>query len=196
MVSSKLCQRSLHVLELFGQIYEINQHLKVLVSLSYSYLLLQHKSMAQEVLFCMQGCFYLSALSKGFTFILTRSYNLFTLFNSSELSKDVSLPRQELLYVCFISSVSTFQQFTSTHAPGRTSLTFARLAADGHLFISTHIIFATIYSDPMHRAGSWSQLCPNRVVETSKQNSNGEQYFPPTQGGIFILPSTFSVSKG
>ena len=36
----------------------------------YSYLLIQYKSMAQEVLFCMQGCFYLSALSKWFTFYL------------------------------------------------------------------------------------------------------------------------------
>ena len=140
MVSSKLCHRSLHVLQLFGQIYEINQHLKVLVSPVYSYLLIQYKSMAQEVLFCMQGCFYLSALSKGFTFILARSCIylfyfirlnfpktslipdrsccMFVLFHLSALSNPCT--GQDLSYNCQVGSMllfrptSFFQQFTLT----------------------------------------------------------------------------------
>ena len=56
--------------------------------------------------------------------------------------------------------------------------------------------FAAIYSDPIHRAGSWSQLCPNRVVETSKQNSNGEQYFPPTHRVVYLFgPPHFQYQK-
>ena len=65
--------------------------------------------MAQEVLFCMQGCFYLSALSKGFTFILARSCIYLFYFIRLNFPKTSLPPRQELLYVCFISSVSTFQ---------------------------------------------------------------------------------------
>ena len=101
------------------------------------------------------------------------------------------------IFVLFHLSALSNNLCTSTHAPGRTSLTFARLAAYGHLFISTSIFFPTIDSDPMHRAGSWSQLCPNRVVATSKQNSNGEQYFPPTYRVVYLFdPPHFQYQKG
>ena len=148
----------------------------------YSYLLIQYKSMAQEVLFCMQGCFYLSALSKGFTFILARSCIYLFYFIRLNFPKTSLIPdRRCCMFVLFHLSAVSNNLLQLLHQAGP----LLQLPGWQHVIISTHIIFPTIYSDSMHLAGSWSQLCPNRVVETSKQNANGEQYISPTYRVVY-----------
>ena len=111
-----------YVIGLYIFYSSLARYMKVLVSFTYSFLLLEYKSMAQEVLFCMQGCFYLSALSKGFTFILARSiYSiLFVWTFQTRLSSQTGVV--VYLFSFHLSALSN-NLCTSTHAPGRTSLT-------------------------------------------------------------------------